>query len=69
MEGFRHELRGITFSFSWSGITEDGITDDFLRAIVPGLFPFVRLDAPALWSRHDYDNNVHNSIIYYKRLG
>ena len=28
------------FSFSQSGITEDGITDDFLRAIVSGLFPF-----------------------------
>ena len=28
------------FSFSRSGITEDGITDDFLRAIVSGLFPF-----------------------------
>ena len=27
------------FSFSRSGITEDGITDDFLRAIVSGLFP------------------------------
>ena len=28
------------FSFSRSGITEDGITDDFLQAIVSGLFPF-----------------------------
>ena len=28
------------FSFSRSGITEDGITDDFLRVIVSGLFPF-----------------------------
>ena len=27
------------FSFSRSGITEDGITDDFLRVIVSGLFP------------------------------
>ena len=27
------------FSFSRSGITEDGIMDDFLRAIVSGLFP------------------------------
>ena len=27
------------FSFSRSGITEDGITDDFLRTIVSGLFP------------------------------
>ena len=26
------------FSFSRSGITEDGITDDFLRVIVSGLF-------------------------------
>ena len=33
-------LRGILFSFSWSGITKDGITDHFLRAIVSGLFPF-----------------------------
>ena len=40
MEGFRHGLRGILFSFSRSGITEDGITDDFLRAIVSGLFLF-----------------------------
>ena len=40
VEGFRHELRGITFSFSQSGITEDGIMDDFLRAIMSGLFPF-----------------------------
>ena len=28
------------FLFSWSGITENGITDDFLRAIVSGSFPF-----------------------------
>ena len=28
------------FSFSRSGITKDGITDDFLRAIMSGLFPF-----------------------------
>ena len=28
------------FSFSRSGITKIGITDDFLRAIVSGLFPF-----------------------------
>ena len=28
------------FSFSRSGITEDGITDDFLRVIVSGLFLF-----------------------------
>ena len=28
------------FSFSWSGITEDGIMDDFLQVIVSGLFPF-----------------------------
>ena len=28
------------FLFSQSGITEDGITDDFLRAIVSGLFLF-----------------------------
>ena len=27
------------FSFSRSGITKDGITDDFLRVIVSGLFP------------------------------
>ena len=27
------------FSFSQSGITKDGITDDFLRVIVSGLFP------------------------------
>ena len=27
------------FSFSRSGITEDGIMDDFLRVIVSGLFP------------------------------
>ena len=27
------------FLFSRSGITEDGITDDFLRVIVSGLFP------------------------------
>ena len=32
--------RGILFSFSWSGITEIGITGDFLRLIVPGLSPF-----------------------------
>ena len=31
---------GYTFSFSQSGITEIGITGDFLRAIVPGLSLF-----------------------------
>ena len=34
------DYRVYFFSFSRSGITEDGITDDFLRAIVSGLFPF-----------------------------
>ena len=28
------------FRFHGVGSTEDGITDDFLRAIVSGLFPF-----------------------------
>ena len=37
---------GYTFSFSLSGITEDGITDDFLRAIVSGLFPFCASGRP-----------------------
>ena len=41
-----HELQGITFLFSRSGITEDGITDDFLRAIVSGLFPFCMSGQP-----------------------
>ena len=38
----------------------------FLRANVPGLFPFVPPDVPALRSRHDYDNNVNNTTIYSK---
>ena len=29
-----------------------------------GYSRFVRPDGPALRSRHDYDNNVHNSSIY-----
>ena len=33
-------ITGYNFSFSQSGITEDGITDDFLQAIVSGLLPF-----------------------------
>ena len=33
-------------SFSRSGITEDGITDDFLRVIVSGLFPFCASSRP-----------------------
>ena len=34
------------FLFSRSGITEDGITDDFLRVIVSGLFPFCASGRP-----------------------
>ena len=36
----RAQITGYTFSFSRSGITEIGITGDFLRVIVPGLSPF-----------------------------
>ena len=36
----------LLFSFSRSGITEDGITDVFLRAIVSGLFPFCASGRP-----------------------
>ena len=35
-----------------------------LRANVPGYSRSVHLDTLALRSRHDYDNNVHNSTIY-----
>ena len=34
------DYRVYLFSFSRSGITEDGITDDFLQVIVSRLFPF-----------------------------
>ena len=40
------DYRVYLFSFSRSGITEDGITDDFLRAIVSGLFPFCASGQP-----------------------
>ena len=33
-------ITGYTFSILWSGITGIGFTGDFLRANVPGLFPF-----------------------------
>ena len=36
----------------------------FYERLCPGYSRFVCLDGPALWSRHDYDNNVHNSTIY-----
>ena len=36
----------------------------FYERLCPGYSCFVRLDGPALRSRHDYDNNVHNSTIY-----
>ena len=36
----------------------------FYERLCPGYSRFVRPDSPALWSRHDYDNNVHNSTIY-----
>ena len=39
-EWIRAQIMGYTFSFLQSGITEIGITGDFLRAIVPGLSPF-----------------------------
>ena len=42
--------------------TELGMT--FYERLCPGYPRFVRLDGPALRSRHDYDNNVHNSTIY-----
>ena len=38
---------GYSFSFSRSGITEKGITDDFLRVIVSGLFPFCASGQPS----------------------
>ena len=36
------------FSFSRSGITEEGITDDFLRPIVSGLFPVCASGRPGI---------------------
>ena len=36
----------------------------FYEQLCPGYSCFVRPDGPALWSRHDYDNYVHNSTIY-----
>ena len=37
---------GYTFSFSRSGIIENGIMDDFLRVIVSGLFLFSESGRP-----------------------
>ena len=36
----------------------------FYERLCPGYSRFVHPDGPALRSRHDYDNNVHNSTIY-----
>ena len=36
----------------------------FYERLCPGYSRFVHLDGPALRSKHDYDNNVHNSTIY-----
>ena len=36
----------------------------FYERLCPGYSRFVRPDVPALQSRHDYDNNVHNSTNY-----
>ena len=36
----------------------------FYERLCPDYSRFVRPDDPALRSRHDYDNNVHNSTIY-----
>ena len=57
---------GVYLFFRFHGVaspkTELRMT--FYERSCPGYSRFVCPDGPALRSRHDYDNNVHNSTIY-----
>ena len=64
VEGFRHGLRGILFRFHGVASPKMELRMTFYEQLCPGYSHFVRPDGPVLRSRHDYDNNVHNSTIY-----
>ena len=57
------QIMGYTFSFSRSGITKIGIMGDFLRAIVPGLSPFLCVRAV-----RRYGQNMTMTTVYIKQL-
>ena len=57
---------GVYLFFRFHGVaspkTELRMT--FYKRSCLGYSRFVRLDGPALQSKHDYNDNVHNSTIY-----
>ena len=68
-EGFKHASRGIQlFRFYGVALLKSDLRETFYERTFPGYSRFVRPDVPALWSRHDYDNNVHNTTIYSQTL-
>ena len=64
MEGFEHGLRGILFHFHGVASPRTELRMTFYERLCPGYSRFVRPDGPALRSRHDYNDNVHNLTIY-----
>ena len=58
------DYRVYLFRFQGVASPRSELRITFYERLYPVYSRLVRLDGPALRSRHDYDNNVHNSIIY-----
>ena len=52
------------FRFHRVALPKTELRMTFYEQLCPGYSRFVCPDSLALRSRHDYDNNVHNSTIY-----
>ena len=66
MNGFEHRLRGILFRFCRVASLRSELWETFYKQLFLGYPCFVHPDGPALRSKHDYDNCVHNTTLFIK---
>ena len=66
MNGFEHRLWGILFRFHGVASPRLELRETFYERLFPGYPHFVCPGTLALRPKHDYDNCVHNTILFIK---